>query len=145
MLYSSVTISNWLEIGKLKGVTKHGPWKEQTYLGNKTHLKKYIVPKFGQRKATSLTNDEVEDAGAEWEKLVSSTMVNKGFGTLDAVYKYASRKLGVKKSPMGVERLAHRVTPEEMEAQALGGILDRGQDEPEGKTGVLRAIGAEGD
>src|SRR6516162_1429440 len=66
---SEITIrtmmEKFLEAGKTKGVTKKPkPWKEQMYLYRKNHAENYIVPRFGEKKATSLKNIEVEIAGA---------------------------------------------------------------------------------
>ena len=126
-------VEKWLEARKPR-------WKTQTYLGHKTHNDKYIAPRLGDVKATSLRGVDVELAGAEWEKSVSPKTVNKVFGTLAAAFKFA-RKLDVKNNPMAeVERRVHRSTPEDMEASALGAIEDRGEDTPEAKAGALRAI-----
>ena len=134
-------METWLEAGKTKGVTKQGPWKIQTYSGHKTRLDKYIEPRLGRVKATSLRAYDVEISGAEWRKTVSSKTVNKVFATLSAAYNYAGKKLGIKKNPMDdVEQLAHRATPEDMEAEALGAVADHGEDNPEVKANVLRAI-----
>ena len=129
-------VEKWLEARRPR-------WKEQTYLAHKTHLSKYIAPRLGEIKATSLRGIDVETAGAEWEKSVSAKTVNKVFATLTAAFKFA-RKLDVKHNPMmDVERRIHRATADDMEAQAAGAIADRGEDTPEGKTGALRAIRAD--
>jgi integrase len=114
--------------------------KAQTYLSYETHVRKYIVPKLGEIKATSLKSVDVEKAGAEWEKRVDAKTVNKVFATLNRVYKFA-KKLEVKNNPMAdVERLKSQTKPEDLEALAAGEILDRGEDLPEEKAGKLRAI-----
>jgi integrase len=127
-------VEKWLEARKPR-------WATQTYNGHNTHLTKYIEPRLGQTKATSLRGTDVETAGAEWENSVAPLTVNKIFGTLAAAYKFANKKLGVKKNPMmDVERLAHRASPDELEAEALGAIPDRGEDTPDEKPNTLRAI-----
>ena len=40
-------VEKWLEARRPR-------WKEQTYLSHKTHLSKYITPRLGEIKATSL-------------------------------------------------------------------------------------------
>ncbi len=137
-------MEKWLDAGKTKGVSKHGPWKAQTYLGHKTHADRYIVPRLGEIKATSLKALDVEMAGADWAKLVSAETVNKVFNTLAAAYKFAAKKLKVKHNPMAeVEQLATQVTADDMEADAVGAIPDQGEDHPEEKANALRAIRAD--
>jgi len=127
----------WLEARR----GKKGRWKEQTYLAHKTHVEKYILPAFGLIKATSLRGVDVNIAGDKWREELIAKTVNKIFDDLGNIY-VSARKLGVKRSPMpDVERAVDEErSREEMEAEALGAIPDRGDDGPEANPGELRAI-----
>ncbi len=127
----------WLEARR----GKKGRWKEQTYLGHKSHVDRYILPALGHIRATTLRSVDVEIAGAEWQKELSAKTVNKIFTDLAVIFTFA-RKLGVKRSPMpDVERAVDcEKTPEEMETETPGAIPDRGEDSPGEKSNELRAI-----
>ncbi|MGH7826048.1 MAG: site-specific integrase [Candidatus Binatia bacterium] len=132
----------WLEARKSR-------WKIQTYLSAKGHVGNYIVPELGHVKATALQFVAIEQAGAEWGKKLGVDTVNKIFADINRVYKFA-RKLGVRVNPMAdVERLVQRVSPEQLEALALGheidckSIPDHGEDHPAEKSNRLRAIRAD--
>src|SRR5262249_44944091 len=59
-------VESWIEAGRNKGVTKHGPWKLQTYDGARGHLERHIAPMLGGLKASALRKVAVESAGAKW-------------------------------------------------------------------------------
>jgi integrase len=137
----------WLEAGKTKGVVKRGrPWKIQTYLGFKGHLDNHIAPQLGDLKASILKKSAIELAGAKWqtEGKLSAETVNKIYGTMTAAFKWAIKDpdtFGIKTNPMdAVDRVANQITAEDLEALALGEIVDYGEDEPETKPGHLRKI-----
>lgn len=86
----------------------------------------------------------IEQAAAEWEEGTSAETANKVIATLNAAFKFALKDpdtFEISQNPlMQVERLANRVTPEELEERALGMIADYGDDQPERKRGTLREI-----
>ena len=120
--------------------TRKPKWKIQTYLSAKGHADNYIDKSLGHIKATSLRFVDVETVGAEWQKKLSGETVNKIYADINRAYKFA-RKLGVKINPMAdVERAVDRISPEDMEAEALGAIPDHGEDNPQEKPNTIRAI-----
>jgi integrase len=132
---SSLTVKDiaekWLEARKSR-------WKIQSYLSAKGHIENYVIPRLGHLKATSVRFVDVETAGSEWGKKVIAKTVNGVYADINRVYKFA-KKLGVKANPMAdVERLVEEVSPEELEARALGAVPDHGEDSPQEKG--LRAI-----
>ena len=137
-------LTAWLETAKRDGVTKRGPWKMQTYLFHKTHIDNHIGPILGPMKASALKKRIIEQATAKWEQDTSAETANKILGTLGAAFKFAIKDpdtFGVRSNPVdSVTRRVDRMTPEEIEALALGEIPDIGQDHPETKRGTLRAI-----
>jgi integrase len=127
------------EISEKFLAAKKPHWKEQTYESHEAQVRIHIIPDLGDIKSTSLRPTDIETAAAKWHQKVSAKTVNKIIVTLGAVYKYA-RKLGVRTNPvLEVEKLKDRPTSEQIEAQALGEIMDYGQDHPE-RPGHLRAI-----
>ena len=129
-------VDSWLAARK----GKKGRWKEQTFLSHKGHADNYILPSLGHMKAQSVRAVDVEAAAAEWKGL-SAKSVNKVLADLTVAFEFARKKLGVKSNPMAeVERAVSEVTLEEIEAEALGVIPDRGEDAPEEKAGALRPI-----
>jgi integrase len=86
----------------------------------------------------------IEQAAAEWSQAVSPKTVNKLLATLNAAFKWGLKdpeRFGVKVNPLEtVDRFSTRKTPEEIEAQALGLVVDHGEDQAEAKPGTLREI-----
>jgi integrase len=136
-------IENWLSAGESTGVSKHGRWKKQTYLGFKGQLKTHIGPALGDYAAAKLKKRMIESAGARWQSDgLSAQSVNKLYATMNAAFKWALKDpdSGIVSNPMEqVVRAVTAIEPEQIEREQLG-IEDIGEDEPEAKTGVLRAV-----
>jgi integrase len=139
-------MESWLETGKRRGFNKRKqPWKIQTYLGNKMHADRYIIPKFGALPVAKLRKGAIEQAGQEWKEDsgITGGTVNKIFGTMHAALKFALRNteiFGIKSNPMlNVERLANeRPAPDTGDLES-GEIADHG-DRPSTEPGALREI-----
>jgi hypothetical protein len=117
--------------------------KPQTYFTYLTAYEEYLGPAFGSVKATALRTFEIDAEAGKWAAKVRAARVNFVLNRLSNAYDFA-KKLGVKKNPVAeVERCRDRITPEEIEALAMGEIADHGEDHPTEKAGVLRAIRAD--
>src|SRR5262245_43553117 len=104
-------IEKWLETGRARGVErKRGPWKLQTYLSHQARLERYIGPKLGELKASSLRKAAIEQAAADWlGSGLTARTVNKILdNVLSPAFKWALRdpdSFGINVNPLGtVER-----------------------------------------